>query len=263
MKAIRAVLFVFLSATNLTFTGIALAQEKTSSQLQADLVGSWMVTVTGDSKLRVLKVMNASQRSEGTISLDAIFGLAGEKENAVNPEVTQTAQGRKLFFTSKSGAIVVAIQQPDGSFVGTYEMKGSTKGVKLAKVAADELVAIGDSAREARAASLFVTPAGDVPLSCAAFSGKWAGNWSQGGVGMAWLSVAEVNAQCIAKIAYLDSDKTPTRFENVQIKDGVLEWLCNKSTAGTCVLKHQGNELWASYSNPSGGSNSAVFKKVR
>ena len=262
MKAIKHVFLIPLFTMFCLSTGMSFAQEKTSTQLQGELVGSWMVTVAGDSKLRVLKILNVSQRSEGTASLDAVFGLAGERENPVTPALFQSAEGRKLSFTSKSGASVIAVQQPDSSFVGTYEINGNTRGLKMAKVATDELVAMSSTAREARAASLVVTPTGDVPQSCASFSGKWAGNWSQGGVGMAWLWVAEVDTQCIAKIAYLDSDKTPTRFEHVQIRDGALEWLCNKSTTGTCVLKSQGNELWASYSNPSGGKNSAVFKKI-
>ena len=119
------------------------------------------------------------------------------------------------------------------------------------------------AAKAARAAKIVVKPSADVPESCAAFSGQWVGRWSVGNVGQNWLWIAEIDVNCIAKVSIDRSDTPPDSFRTVEIKDGQLSFLCNSSTGGTCVFKRNGNDLWASYSNPSGGKNSAVFERVR
>jgi hypothetical protein len=50
--------------------------------------------------------------------------------------------------------------------------------------------------------------------------------------------------------------------ERVKIRDDTLSFLCNTDTNGTCNFKRTGEDLAADYSNPRGGRNLAVFKRV-
>jgi len=151
----------------------------------------------------------------------------------------------------------------NGNFEGTITYtNGQTKAIKLQKLSEDELRLEVASAKTARAATIIVKPAVDVPASCAPFSGHWTGNWDQG-YGQGWLWVASIDTKCMAKVSYVGSDRTPTSFETVEIKDGVLEWLCDKPKYGTCVFARNGDELRTNYWNFSGGRNRAVFKKVQ
>ncbi len=105
-------------------------------------------------------------------------------------------------------------------------------------------------------------PAADVPASCAAFFGGWTGTWSQGNFGPQWLRVFAVEANCVAKLSYTNSENVPNVFITTEIKDGVLSFVCNSSTGGTCVFKRDKDVLQGTYSNPAGGRNNATFKKI-
>lgn len=255
-------IFLALFLTLVVSIGTGFAQEKAIARLHAELVSPWLVTVEGDARSRTLTITNATQKSDEVFSLDAMFGFSDGAQPAATVEVMQIGNERKLTISAKSGARIVAAQAIDGSFIGTFTTgKGEAKAVTITKISKDEQQAIRESARVA-STSIIEKPAADVPASCASFSGKWTGTWTQGGVGQNWLWVAKVEANCTAKIAYLGRNRTPSSFETVDIKDGVLQWLCNQSTGGTCVLKYQGDELLASYSNPSGGVNNAVFRRI-
>lgn len=113
---------------------------------------------------------------------------------------------------------------------------------------------------EAPAASIIVKPAADVPASCGSFSGEWTGSWSQGGIGQQWLWVAAVDANCMAKYAYLSHSRPPERFRTAEIKNGALSVSCGGG--GACIFERHGDSLWARYSG-SQGTNSAVFEKIQ
>lgn len=249
--------FVFLSFSNSVF-----AQAKSLPELQAELVSLWLVTVEGVNRTRTMTIKEISQKSDGIFALNATFGLSDGKQTTIEAEINQTTQGHRLELTTSTGAKIIATQTPNGTFAGTFTPKGGeTKGVTITKISENELQSMLDST--AKTTSSIETPAANVPAPCAAFSGKWKGTWSQGGIGQQWLWVASVDANCVAKVGYVGSTRTPKSFESVEIKGGELKWLCNKSTSGTCVLTRHGDDLWANYSNPSGGTNSAVFEKVQ
>jgi hypothetical protein len=121
--------------------------------------------------------------------------------------------------------------------------------------------ATAQSQTEQKAAETITPPAADAPESCASFRGKWTGIWGYG-IGQASLWVTSVDANCVAKIAYIGNPGAPTSYETVEIKNGILEWVCNRFSGGVCVLSRHGHELWARYANPVGGINDAVFKKI-
>jgi|GEM_PF-4768715 len=238
------------------FSGLCQAESKTAEQLQDELVSTWLVSVDGVPKPRILKINAITLKSGDVYTADSMFGLSEGNLASVKAEVSQAPQELKLTLTTQTEVQIAAVQQPNGTFVGTFTPKGATaKKVTLEKVSNGEL-----SVKTA----IITRPTADVPSSCAALVGQWSCNWSQGGIGQQWLWVVSMNNQCAAKVAS-GSAKAPflQNASTVEIKDGALSYMCNKGTGGTCVYTKHGDALWASYSNPAGGINRAVCEKVQ
>jgi len=364
-------LIASLCAFALLLANPSLAQGKAAEGLQAELAGAWDVVVEDVNEDYTLKILKVLPRSGEEFTVEAEYGWSGKERTVESAELIQAGKERRLNFTARSGAKVVATQSKEGLFVGTLtyrsnpvrgvtitkltgpivrtypviekpsadvpkecaaflggwtgtwgvsgrmwfwvksvdakcnakyayvnttfprffkmaEIRGGVlevpvpKGINYFRFDGDQLydrylgggiddtlgfsrvdVTAGAPIDAAQATAAVITkPAPDVPSSCAPFSGQWTGTWGYG-IGQQWLWVASIDAKCTAKIAYLGNSDTPSAFQAVEIKDGVLQWLCNKATGGTCTFTSRGDELGASYSNPGGGTNSAVFKKLR
>jgi hypothetical protein len=254
----RAVAFCF--SVLLYFTANVARAQVSLDQVKGEVVSAWVVTVDGEMRKRLLRISGIEQKDSATFSLSATYGWIDAYKPPVKAELVQSGKERTLNFVTGSNSKIVATQNTDGVFVGTFSpTSGPSKGIRLVKVSDDELSKV---LADAQAAVAIAKPAENVPPACAAFSGKWSGMWSQGGIGQQWLWIMSIDNKCMAKIAYVSSNNPPTSFEMVEIKDGTLEWICNRSTQGTCVMKRNGNDLWANYHNPSGGVNSAVFSKI-
>ncbi|MBI5109554.1 MAG: hypothetical protein HZA62_12490 [Rhodocyclales bacterium] len=254
----KAIAFYF--ALMLYFTANIAHAQASVDQVKSELVSAWVVTVDGELRKRLLRISGIEQRDNATFSLNATYGWIDAYKPSVKAEIVQSGKERTLTFVTGSNSKIVATQNTAGVFVGTFSpTSGPSKGIRLVKVSDDELFKI---LADAQAAVAIVKPAENVPPACAAFSGKWSGMWSYGGIGQQWLWIMNIDSRCMAKIAYQPGNTPPTSFEMVEIKDGTLEWICNKSTMGTCVMKRNGNDLWANYHNPSGGTNAAVFSKI-
>lgn len=248
---------VRIAAAAFMLFGVALAYAQTPlTQLQAELVGSWLAKLDDQDTNRTLKILNVLQKSEGTFSLEANFGYSGKNLAEAKAEISQTTAERKLVLNTRSGARIVAIQTPDGSFVGKFEGNdGIARGVVLTKLSENELQAKVEAALKG---PVIEKPAADVPAQCASFSGKWVGTWTLGSQDTLW--VVAVDANCQAKFAYGSTSK----FASASITNGTLSFgapLCARD--GTCSFELHGNELWAKYSNPAGGWGNAVFGKVQ
>jgi hypothetical protein len=170
--------------------------------------------------------------------------------------------------TIKSG--VLYLQRPDGGTT-TFELNGDSVNARYNGPSGNNSTVMRrldpDSTarlqKELTAFQVMVQPASDIPSGCAAFYGQWSGTWSQGGFGEQYLRVAEVKLagdKCVARYSY-GGVKTTVAKDTVEFSPDALTFLCNKSTGGTCIFERKGSELWASYSNPSGGRNSAVFRQ--
>ena len=107
----------------------------------------------------------------------------------------------------------------------------------------------------------FVPLLSTVPVTCASFYGTWHGKWSQGGIPDQKLRVVDVTPECKVRYSYVNLNNPGRTFDSVDVRNGELTFICNKETNGTCTFTVKGDELWATYSNPGGGSNSGVFKK--
>ena len=260
MKTNRTLLVVFFGTVFLLSVNPLFAQENTLARLRVDLISPWLVTIKDQTRTLLLRILEIKQKGDDSFTLDASFGFIDANSRPVEAEVIQTAKERKLLFNTQSGNRYVVTQSSNGMFEGLYtDSAGITKAVSFVRLTEDELRVKTETAQKG---SEIKKPAGNVPASCASFSGEWTGTWSQGGVGQYWLWVVDIDTNCVAKFAYLSHSRPPMGFATVEIKDGALP-IVNRSTGGTSFFERHGDELWARYSNPAGGTNSAIFKRVR
>lgn len=259
MQLMKTISFLFVLSFLTSFS--AFSQTNTAISLEKELVSHWLVKVSGEARTRTLVINGVAQQSDAAFLLDAAYGYTDEKQTGIRAEISQIGQERRLNITTQANSIITAIETPGKSFVGTFTNKnGATKDVTIEKISEADLQKLRESGVGSKGA--IVKPSADVPESCAAFSGKWLGKWGYG-IGQSWLWVVNIDAKCNANIAYLGTDRTPSSFITVEIRDGKLEFLCNKSTNGTCIFKRSGNDLTSNYHNPSGGTNFAYFEKIQ
>lgn len=257
MKTIASAFLRAFCLIVLVSPGISSAQQKTLAQLQTEVVSSWVVTVEGESRTRTLKISGASQESNDTLLLDAVYGWTDGNQTPISASFVQSGQEVKLLLTTQPGSKVTATQTSNGIFEGTFTpTNGTPKPVKVQKVSGEELQAKITAAKASRAA-VIVEPGPDVPKDCAAFSGRWTGNWPY--YGQTWLWVAEVSVSCVAKCNSLSTLDIPNRFQSCDIKDKVL---VRQKTDGAEYYELRGDALWARYVY-SGGQNNAVFRKLK
>jgi hypothetical protein len=249
---IKNVFFGFLFATLFSSSGV-FGQEKTLTELQAELVSPWLVTVEGENRTRILRIAGLTQKADGVFLVEAVYGFTDEKQTPIRAEMSQG----KLVLTTQANTKIVVTQKPGGMFAGTFALKnGTTKGVTIARVSENELPTKVASEQIVRAKAIIIKPAADVPTACAAFIGVWAGTWPT--VGQVWLWVAEVDAKCVAKYSYGITTKVPTTFKTAEIKNGALQF---DRPGGTVSFELRGGELLGRYVG-SLGDNNATFKKI-
>ena len=83
-----------------------------------------------------------------------------------------------------------------------------------------------------------------------------------GGTETQLLRIIDVNQKCEALYTYANANIVASNFKTATIQDDRLKFTCNSSTGGTCEFKLDGKKLWATYSNPGGGTNNATFEKT-
>lgn len=247
---------------NLFFLLIAGLSAMTAlAQSKADLTGTWVVTVAGEARTRTLIVSAEAPTPDGAL-LQAKYGMSDESQGAISAEMKKAADGRQLVLTTQANTKIIATEQPDGRFTGTFTLKtGAVKDVSIARLGEGQVLATAKPA----ASNAAVPPSSDVPPDCAAYYGNWLGRWSQGSAGEVYLRIAEVRStggSCSVRYSYSSSPTTTPGKKTAEIKDGTLVFVCNSSTGGTCVFERKSDSLWASYSNPIGGGNNGVFKRI-
>jgi len=248
---------ILLLALALVLPSVSFGQTTTNTKTGDDLIGSWLVSVEGEARNRTLRITGVTPTSEGSLTLEAVYGWTDGNQTAVSAEVTQAVQERKLFVTTQPGTKIVTRQGVDGKFSGTFTLKnGVTKGVTISKASEEEL----QSKIAERIATLIKKPAADVPSECAAFSGRWTGKWGDGK--QYWLWIIEVSRDCVATFANLQHSRPPVTPVTGKIRGGVLSYICNSSTGGSCEFRHSGGEISARYFDSSGGNDSSTFKKI-
>ncbi len=232
VNSIKHLLIASICASASFVTNVSIAQDKSAEQTQASLIGSWLAIVEDSPDERTLKVLKVSRTSETTYSMEAEYGWTGKELPVSSAEVVQSGKESALAFTARSGAKIVATQQPDGSFVGTFSYRSEpVKGIRLSRSTGNEIRSYPAVEKAAR----------DVPLGCAAFLGGWTGTWNVSG--RVWLWVTSVDANCNAKYAYA-SNAYPRAFKTAEIKGGVLEVPVSR---GVNYFRFNGDKLYDRY----------------
>lgn len=234
---------------------IPVAQADPLKDLEAELSGTWLAKLEGESRPLVLKIEDLERKGEGVFALDAEFGRAVGDKESVKAEVTQKVGAVKsLTFVTSGGDSVVVTQGTDGAFAGTLRSKyGGERVISFRKISADEYEAVQKSVLNA--APRIDQPASDVPSSCAGFSGGWSGVLVS--AGRLWLWVVAVDSQCVARYAYGANPDVPYAFNTTVIKDGVLTVPREK---GILTFKIQGKDLIRRYSGTDGESSNMMQK---
>jgi len=223
-------------------------QAKTAAELQPDLIATWLVSVAGEPRARVLQINGvAQQKGEGAFQLDAVYGWADGNKTSVSAEIIETAQQLTLLITTQPGSKIATVQNQDGVFIGTFTaVNGQTKSVTIKRASEAELTV-------AVTPSIMLAGPG-VPAACAALLGGWTGDW---GFGKRILWVIEVTPPCTVRYAYSPKIRD---FQQVEAKNGTLSFPCG-SSGGTCHFIARSDELWGRYDGLD-GSNNTVYKKI-
>ena len=242
--------------------GAVAAAETALERIQREIIGSWIVDVTGETRTRTLKLRGAEGGSDGVWNLDATYGMTDGGQSAVKAQLRLVSDSYRLEFTTQPGTLVIAEGTSNGTLTGTFTPKGgNARPVKLARISDDELKQRVEGLKASRAA-LTVKPSPDVPESCARFFGGWAGKWSVD-QGPQRLWVLGIKTDCTVQYSYRSttSNAVPDSLLATEIKRGVLTSPCGDS--GTCTFEVHGDEVWANYTNPGGGRNNGVFQKIK
>ncbi|WP_336753442.1 hypothetical protein [Aeromonas hydrophila] len=227
---------------------------------QSDLRGRWLVTVEGERDTRTLIIAEVAPTDGGAL-LSARYGLTKSGQGVIDAKLARVGETRQLNLVTQAATIITATEQPDGTFKGSFARKNGVVSEVTISRASDQAA---NGAVQTDPVAL-VSLAADLPVECAAFHGAWSGVWSIGGGSAMFLRVAEIvrdGEGCSARFSFSPSNTpVPARFKT-QITGNSMSFVCNRTTGGTCVFKHVGDDLWASYSNSAGGSNSATFRRV-
>jgi hypothetical protein len=250
----------FFISTSLIATLVALHSTSVAqSNPEPDLRGTWTVVVDGNPETRRLKITGVPTE---TGALVATYGLSGGGVIS-KAKVSRVGDHRQVTFVTQADAIIVADEQLDGTFRGTFTPKGgAVKGVTVSRVTAEEL-----AAAEPKDLSVIVPLVPDVPRECAAFHGSWAGIWSKGGGLQVYLRVPEVISDgrggCVVRYRISSTGGLAPARDHINIPvGGDLTFSSREGTIRT--FKRVGSDIWASLSSPLGAdySNRAVLHRV-
>lgn len=239
----------------------AIAEDQAIPASMADLRGKWIVTVDTEVETRTLVISEVATTKEGAL-LAARYGLSKSGQGPVEAKMLLSGGTRQLRFVTQAATVVTATERPDGTFSGTFARRnGVVDNVVITRAPGG--MSPGTPPQKDFAA--LIPPTTDVPPICVAFHGIWSGTWSQGGFAEQFLRVHEVThkgGKCSVRLSYSSSRTPVPALVEAEIDGQTLSFLCNRSTGGTCSFRRSGEDLWASYSNPVGGTNSAVFRRA-
>ncbi len=130
LQLLAAALFAFF----VTFPGALRAQGAGAPAAeQSSLVGTWQVSVDGFPETRTLIVAEEGATPEGML-LNARYGITGKGQGPISARMIRAGGLRQLEFVTQAATKVVATEQADGSFKGTFTLKsGAVHAVVIAR----------------------------------------------------------------------------------------------------------------------------------
>jgi hypothetical protein len=225
---------------------LSFAQTQITPQKEAidfsKLKGGWIFVSEAPRKtLGVLHITNVNQNAQGQPALEGFFGISHNGLNTNNVAFEYNAEKQALTYKTKSGLAfqfgVKNLTSLEGVVLEGQRSYNKDQKFTLSKITS--------------------RPAIDLPASCAPLYGIWEGTWRNGGIPPQLLFIAEMKSDCTATVA-----QGGTYIREAKIENKKFSYLCNPQTQGVCNFDLTFADLWASYSDPSGGQNSAVFKRV-
>lgn len=148
----------------------------------APLGGNWLVVVDGLAETRLL-VVASEPGGDGAAPLSARYGITAQRQTPVEAKVAEVGGRRQLTLTTQAAAVISALEGPDGSFEGTFTLKGGrVYPVSLARLSDAQLAqhraarpagTPGTAATAAAAASPAATAALEAPLHEVGDSWTW------------------------------------------------------------------------------------------
>jgi len=235
------------------------ATDTNIEKIQKDVVGSWIVDVDGETRLRTLNIKGAEPGQDGVCILNSTYGWTDGAQTAVSTKLVVKPDGYSLLLTTQANSRISAEYSSTDLFSGTFSWSsGKVKAVRLERLSAEEISKRASIQMATRMKLTIKQPAADVPASCASFVGGWTGNWP--GYGQTWLWIVEVNANCVAKCTNRSTSAFPDAFQSCEIKGGVL---ARQKSEGMEYYELHGDELWARFVPTSGYHNNTVFRKFQ
>lgn len=234
--------------------GVALAMP--AGAANDSLVGTWLVMVSGEAQTRNLVISEQAPSGTGAL-LMARYGLSGTGGAPIEARLVVNDGKRELHMTTQAATRVVAAQQPDGEFKGSFTLKnGDTRDVSIVRVEANDPRLAGMPLQ-----GRIHKPAADVPADCAAFSGGWSGEWPRAGRSYLW--IISIDANCAARVAYNNRPQPPSSVQGLTattIKGDTMSLA--RPDGSTTHFQLQGNKLYARNVQASGFTNAAVMERV-
>ena len=214
--------------------------------------GEW--PVVGYASLWVLSI-------DAKCTAKVIYPAGPRMPSPTQPRSEAPIDGRVLVLKRPDGG-TTSFELSGDAINATYSGPSGINRATLRKIDADP-AALARVDAELRAARAMVPLAADLPPACAAFHGQWVGSWSQGSD--SYLRVVEVKMvgdKCTARYSYSSSKNPLPARDTAEVARDAMSFICNSATGGTCVFVRDGAVLRVSYTNPSGGTNSGLFKRI-
>lgn len=132
---------VLASTVLLLITRMTAADAQTSlAQIRQDLISPWLVTVQGEDRTRILRILEVAQDTEGSYRLDANYGWTDGPQAIVRIELILSGQERRLVIRTLASSVMSVRQSPNGDFTGTYKrLRGVEQAVRMEKVSEEQL----------------------------------------------------------------------------------------------------------------------------
>ncbi|MFZ1627060.1 MAG: hypothetical protein WAT81_04625, partial [Candidatus Moraniibacteriota bacterium] len=135
----------------LLFAAFLAATNPVASQAQANnlVATSWLVTIDGETKTRTLQIASATPTSDGALLLEATYGLTSGGMYPAQAQMNQGSGQRQLTLVTAANSTIIATEQSDGSFRGTFSPKhGGAKSVVISGLNSDLQIAAKTLASE-------------------------------------------------------------------------------------------------------------------
>jgi PQQ-dependent catabolism-associated CXXCW motif protein len=126
-----AVFSVLLSV----FLSSAWAQQLSLADLKTKLAGTWLVTVEGESRQRVLGIQEVTQQGDGKYSVTGTFNFTDQQTYALKDgELTVSAGDVTIAFKTGAGSLYSAVLKGEGVMAGTTKYQnGQVKNARFEK----------------------------------------------------------------------------------------------------------------------------------